>query len=139
MSRGPDNPPRAARVLIVDDSADNRALMEIILSWAGFETLTASSGEEGLTSAAAQRPDLMLLDFMLPGLSGCEVTARMKDNLSTRDIPIVIVSGMSDSDSRKRALAAGAEDFITKPIVRADLCQRVRDILRLKTPGVAFS
>ena len=136
MNVGLDIPPRAARVLIVDDSPDNRELLEVMLNWEGFVTLTASSGEEALASAAEQLPDLMLLDFVLPDLSGCEVTTRMKGNLSTKDIPIMIISGMSDSATRKRALGAGAEDFITKPVDRSELCQRMRSILRLKTAAV---
>jgi DNA-binding response OmpR family regulator len=139
MNIGPDIPPRAARLLVVDDSADNREVMEIMLNWEGFVTLTASNGEEALASAAEQLPDLMLLDFMLPGLSGCEVVARMKSGLSTKHIPILMISGMSDSATRSRALSAGAEDFITKPIGRSELCERVRNILRLKAPAVGFA
>ena len=129
-------PPHAARVLIVDDSADNREVMEVMLNWEGFVTLTASTGEEGLASATEQLPDLMLLDFILPGMSGCEVTTRMKGNLSTRDIPIMIISGLSDSATRRSALHAGATDFMTKPIGRSELCQRVRHILGLKASAV---
>jgi CheY-like chemotaxis protein len=136
MSLGPDILPRAACVLIVDDSSDSREILELMLDREGFVTLTASSGEEALESAAAHLPDLMLLDFVLPGLNGCEVTARMKSELSTKDIPVVILSGLSDSLTRKRAISAGAEDFITKPIARADLGQRVRNVLRLKKAGV---
>jgi CheY-like chemotaxis protein len=139
MNSGPDIPTLPARVLIVDDSPDNREVLEVMLNWEGFVTLTASSGEEALASAAEQLPDLILLDFVLPDLSGCEVVARMKGNLSTKDIPIVIISGMSDSATRKRALGAGAEDFITKPIHRSDLCQRVRNILHLETAAVGLA
>ncbi len=139
MNPGPDIPPGAARVLIVDDSADSRELLEIILNWEGFVTMTASSGEEALTSAAEQLPDLMLLDFVLPGLCGCEVVARMKSNLSTKDIPILMISGMSDGTTRRRALSAGAADFLTKPVGRSELCERVRDILGLKTAAVGIA
>jgi DNA-binding response OmpR family regulator len=134
MNLGP-----ATRVLIVDDSPDIRELLEIMLNWDGFVTLTASSGEEALASAAEQLPDLILLDFVLPDLSGCEVAARMKGDLRTKDIPIMIISGMSDSASRRRALSAGADDFITKPIDRSELCQRVRNVLRLKTAAEGFA
>jgi CheY-like chemotaxis protein len=132
MNFGPDILARATRILIVDDSRDSREILELMLNWEGFVTLTASSGEEALESAAEQLPDLMLLDFVMPGLSGCEVTARMKGHLRTKDIPIVILSGLTDSLTRKRALNAGAEDFITKPIARSDLGQRLRNILRLR-------
>jgi len=139
MNQGPDLPSRGARLLIVDDSADNREIMEVMLQWEGFVTLTASTGEEGLACAAEYQPDLMLLDFVLPGLSGCEVVTRMKSDLSTKDIPILILSGMSDSASRTRALSAGAADFLMKPIARSALCERVRNILGLKAAAAGVA
>jgi putative two-component system response regulator len=122
----------AARILIVDDEPDNRALLEIILKWEGFTTLTADSGEEALAVAAQYDPDLMLLDLMMPGIDGYEVTARMKENHVTRSIPIVMITAMNDRVTRQRVLSAGAQDFLAKPIDRAELCQCVRRSLRLE-------
>ena len=120
------------RILIVDDELDNRELLQIVLRWEGFETSTAGSGEDALAQVAAHAPDLVLLDLMMPGLDGCEVTLQLKANLATRHIPVLIISAMDDRDTRIRVLGAGAVDFIAKPIDRFDLCQRVRSVLGLQ-------
>jgi diguanylate cyclase len=121
-----------ARILIVDDEPDNRTLLGIMLEWEGFTTLIADSGEEALSAAAEQLPDLILLDLMMPGLDGCEVTARLKASPTTRQIPIVMVTAMTDRVTRERVLRAGAVEFLTKPIDRAALCQCVRRNLQLE-------
>lgn len=122
-------PQRPKRILIVDDEVDNRELLKIMLEWEGFESDTAESGEEALAVIAEHAPDLVLLDLMMPGLDGFDVTGRMKRDSATRDIPIMIVTALSDAGSEARARTAGADDFVTKPFHRADLCARIRAVL----------
>ncbi len=129
MTGTPELKAGGARILIVDDESDNRELLQLVLNWEGFETLTARSGEEALAIAADQPLDLVLLDLMMPGLDGFEVTTRMKRSLITRKIPIVVVSAMNDDITRRRVLEVGADEFVGKPIDRSDLCQRVRRVL----------
>jgi CheY-like chemotaxis protein len=131
VSRGAQPTARLARILIVDDDQDNRELLKIILACEGFETLTANGGEEALALAAQELPDLLLLDLMMPDLDGCEITARLKREVATQNIPVVIVSAMHDRATQLRTLRAGAQDFITKPVDRVDLCRRVRRIIAL--------
>jgi CheY-like chemotaxis protein len=127
----------AARILIVDDEPDNRELLRIVLNWEGFSTSTAACGQEALAAVATRAPDLVLLDLMMPGLDGCEVTVQMKSCPETKDIPVLIVSAMDDPATRERVLCAGAAGFIMKPIDRTDLCRRVRSLLGLDTVALA--
>ncbi len=129
-SSGPSSAPqRPQRILIVDDEVDNRELLKIMLEWEGFESTTAESGEDALAAIADHAPDLVLLDLMMPGLDGFDVTDRMKQDSATRDIPIMIVTALSDGASEARARTAGADDFVTKPFHRAELCARIRTVL----------
>ncbi len=84
---------------------------------------------------ARHPPDLVLLDVMMPGMDGCEVTAAIKGSRATQSIPIILVTALDDRNARMRGLDAGAEDFLTKPVDRAELCVRVRNLLRLKAQG----
>jgi two-component system, cell cycle sensor histidine kinase and response regulator CckA len=134
MKRIPDIV-EAARILIVDDERQNRQLMEVMLAPEGFLLESAESGEEALQLAVARPPDLILLDIMMPHMDGYQVAARIKANTATRNIPIIMVTALTDRDARMRGLSAGAEDFVTKPVDRAELCVRVRNLLRLKAYG----
>ena len=125
----------SARILVVDDDRDNRELLEVFLGCEGFLIVTATCGEEALASVAQQPPDLILLDIMMPGLDGFQVAAKIKGNHATKNIPIIMVTALDDRNTRVLALRAGAEDFLTKPCDRGELCVRVRKLLRLKTPG----
>ncbi len=132
MISRPDIAEHPARILIVDDERQNRQLLEVLLTAEGYLIQTASSGEEALAVVAQQPPDLIVLDIMMPVMDGYQVAASVKDNLATRNIPIIIVTALDDRDARLRALGAGAEDFLTRPVDRLELRVRVRNLLRLK-------
>src|SRR6202171_4424796 len=121
-----------ARVLIVDDEPHTRQVLEVMLTPEGHLLQTAASGEEALAMVAHQPPDLILLDIMMPGMDGYQVAGRIKGNIATRNIPVIMVTALGDRDARMLGLRAGAEDFLTKPVDRAELCVRVRNLLRLK-------
>ena len=134
----PDVIDHPARILIVDDEPHNRRLLEVMLGPEGFHLLTASSGEEALAMVAEERPDLILLDIMMPGMDGYRVVSEIKGGPATRNIPVIIVSALDDRLARMRGLSAGAEDFLTKPVDRVELFMRVRNLLRLKAYGDYF-
>ena len=117
------------RVLIVDDERKNRDLLEVMLSPEGYELASASDGEEALQRVLQDPPDLILLDIMMPGLDGYQVVARIKSNSRTSHIPVVMLTALDDRNSRVHGLAAGATDFITKPVDRAELCACVKALL----------
>jgi two-component system cell cycle sensor histidine kinase/response regulator CckA len=135
MSSPVDIAAQPARVLIVDDERDNRRLLEVMLGHEGFVLSTAASGADALTQIAHLPPDLILLDVMMPEMDGLEVTGHLKGNAATKNIPIIMVTAQDDHGVRLRGLDAGAEDFLTKPVDRAELCARVRNLLRLKIHG----
>ena len=118
-----------ARVLIVDDDQDNRELLQIMLRWEGFVTATAESGREALATVKERPPHVVLVDLMMPDMDGYEVVRRMKGGALTKNIVVVIVSAMSDKASQLAALAAGADDFLSKPVNRLDLSARVKKLV----------
>jgi PAS domain S-box-containing protein len=135
MNSRPDTAGEPARVLIVDDERRNRDVLEVMLGTHGYHLLTAASGGEALAMVAQQQPDLILLDIMMPGMDGYEVAGKIKSDLATKHIPIIMVTALGDRDARMVGLNAGAEDFLTKPVDRAELCARVKNLLRLKAYG----
>ncbi len=124
-----------ACVLIVDDERHNRELLEVMLKPEGFVLLSAANGEEALALVARQPPDLILLDVMMPGMNGYEITARIKNDFATKNIPVIMLTALDDRNARMLGLSAGAEDFLTKPVDRAELSVRVRNLLRIKAYG----
>ena len=125
--------PPPASILIVDDEQRNRKLLEALLQPEGYITRSASDGKEALASVAETPPDLILLDIMMPGMNGYEVATHLKSNPATASIPIIMVTAHIDRDSRLAGLAAGAEDFLTKPVDPAVLYQvLLRQFLRRK-------
>jgi diguanylate cyclase (GGDEF)-like protein/PAS domain S-box-containing protein len=127
--------PSVPTILIVDDEAQNRRLLAVLLRPEGYQTSGAASGEEALASIAHSAPDLILLDLMMPGIDGCQVASILKANPSTANIPIIVVTAHMERSARLACLEAGAEDFLTKPIDRAELWLRVRNLLRMKAFG----
>lgn len=123
----------SARILVVDDIEMNRRLLEARLSAEYFSVLLASDGLEALEVASHERPDLVLLDIMMPGLDGFETCRQMKTDPNLRHIPVVMVTALDQREDRIRGLEAGADEFLTKPVDDVALFARVRSLLRLKT------
>jgi PAS domain S-box-containing protein len=122
-----------ARILVVDDEIHNRKLLELLLGTDGYQTRSAANGEEALAAVAADAPDLILLDIMMPGMDGYQVAGILKAAAGTANIPIIMVTALIDAGARLAGLNAGVEEFLTKPVDRAELSIRVRNLLRLKS------
>ena len=121
-----------ARVLVVDDILSNVKLLEAKLAAEYFEVITAGSGTQALARVAAELPDIVLLDVMMPGMDGFEVCRRIKANPKTAHIPVVMVTALDQASDRVTGLDAGADDFLTKPVDDMALFARVRSLVRLK-------
>ena len=121
-----------ARILAVDDIAANLRLLEAKLQAEYYEVMLASSGQEALTIAFTQMPDVILLDVMMPGMDGYQVCTALKADARTQHIPVVMVTALTDSTERVRGLEVGADDFLSKPVDDATLFARLRALLRVK-------
>src|SRR5690606_23742730 len=130
------NPPRtdtdAASILIVDDSPENRLLLSSQLEMAGYEILQAEDEYEGIEIARRDRPDLILLDVMMPGINGFAVCRQLKAGETTRGIPIIMVTALRDVQYRIEGIEAGADEFLSRPHHREELLLRVKALLQLK-------
>ena len=121
-----------ARVLVVDDILANVRLLEAKLAAEYFEVVTAMNGVDALEAVQRTRPDIVLLDVMMPGIDGIEVCKRIKTNPQTQHIPVVMVTALDQPEDRVRGLEAGADDFLTKPVNDVSLFCRVKSLVRLK-------
>ncbi len=121
-----------AKILVVDDTPKNVKLLADLLTVKGYAVVTAASGREALAQVEAERPDLVLLDVVMPEMSGYEVCRKIRANPATEILPVVMVTALDPSQERIKGLEAGADDFLTKPINQAELLARVRSLLRVK-------
>ncbi|MCH2365100.1 MAG: response regulator, partial [Planctomycetes bacterium] len=121
------------KILIVDDNEELLGAISRLLELQGYSTLTAMSGEEALEIARLEKPDLILLDWILPGVDGIEVCRKLKSDEATRGMMILLVTGQGSVDNRIEGLDAGADDFIPKPFKHPELLARIRSSLRLKS------
>ena len=128
----------AHRILVVDDERDITALVAYHLARAGYRVSTAANGADALKAAREERPDLVVLDLMLPGLSGYDVLAELRRREETRDVGVILLTARRDEPDRIRGLSLGADDYLTKPFSPTELALRVTALLRrLSAPAVS--
>lgn len=120
------------RILIADDNAANRELLEAHLATVDCEIETAVDGQDTLDKAASFQPDLILLDVMMPKLSGFEVCKKLREQPETKKVMILMVTALNELGDVERAVGAGTDDFLSKPINRIELLKRVENMLKLK-------
>ena len=127
----------AARILVVEDEEALSALLDYNLGKEGFAVRVAGDGEEALLVLEEEKPDLVLLDWMLPKLSGIEICRRIRARAETRDVPVIMLTARGEEEDRIRGLDTGADDYLTKPFSVPELVARVRALLRRTRPTIA--
>jgi len=123
---------KRSKILVVDDEDRNLRVMEAFLIPLGYEVILARDGEEAFKKVQEIPPDVILLDVMMPKMDGFEVARRLKEKEETNIIPIVMVTALKEVEDRIRALEAGADDFLSKPVDKTELKARVQSLLKVK-------
>ena len=124
-----------ARVLIIDDSPTELHLFQTMLEKAGFETLVADSGEEGLKVAKASLPDCILMDVVMPGMNGFQATRRLTRDPATASIPVIMITNKDQETDKIWGMRQGARDYIVKPARESDLIDRINKVLTAASAG----
>lgn len=128
----PKSQDKRSKILVADDNIQNCELLQAYLDDLAVDVVTAHDGQEALAKVASENPDLILLDVMMPKLSGFEVCRRLKGDEATRDIPIVMVTALNEMADIERGVEAGTDDFLSKPISKLELLTRVKSLLRVR-------
>ena len=123
---------KTRNILVVDDEAKNHKLYKAILRSQEYNCAFAKNAEEAFDALKSFRPDVMIVDVMMPIMDGFEFTRKLKSDEATRQIPIILATALSDRDTRLQGIEAGAEEFINKPFVKEELMMRLRNLFRLK-------
>jgi two-component system alkaline phosphatase synthesis response regulator PhoP len=129
MTENENNP---AKILVVDDNEQNLELLLAYLEEIDCQTISASNGIEALELIKTQSPDLVLLDVMMPQMSGFEVCRRLRSDPDTKDLPVIMVTALNELGDIERAIDSGTDDFLSKPVNKLELITRVKTMLRLK-------
>ncbi|MCK4245107.1 MAG: response regulator [Candidatus Omnitrophica bacterium] len=118
------------KILVIDDDPDIREMIKSRLKANGYTVIVASDGSEGLEMAKREHPDLILLNVMMPKLSGVTAAIRLKETKETESIPIILITGISESEARALALRFGAENYIIKPFEGSELVNKIEKVLK---------
>lgn len=118
------------RILVIDDESDVLDTISVALELAGFDVLAAADGSRGMALANAEHPAAILLDVQMPALNGIEVCKRLKNDVATASIPVIILSARADLAARSSAAEAGADDYVGKPFAMRELVGKIRSLLR---------
>jgi two-component system, OmpR family, phosphate regulon response regulator PhoB len=123
------------KILVVEDEAPIREMLRFALSRAEFRVVEAASAQEARLRIADQRPDLILMDWMMPGVSGVDLTRELKLQATTRDIPVIMVTARAEEEDKVRGLNVGCDDYVSKPFSYPELIARIQAVLRRAVPG----
>lgn len=123
---------KKSKILVVDDEAGIREFLYTVLTQEGYEVITASDGQAGLTMAADQQPDLILLDINMPHLNGMETCRRLREKDTTSHLRVIMLTGYDTRDRLEESIVTGADDFLGKPVDLTELRIRVRSMLKVK-------
>ena len=120
---------RKKKILVVDDEKDLTALVSLHMKMAGFEVLTANNGENALDLSREEKPDLIILDLMLPKIDGWQVCERLRQDIATQDIPVIMLTARAETEDKLKGFEVGADDYVTKPFSPRELVARVKRVL----------